>query len=296
MADGRRIDVALLVVALTWGSSYFAAKVATAAAAVVVVLALRYAISAGTCVALGGLRRCSSTEARLGVVLGVSQGAVLALETYGVAHTTAANAGLLISLTIVLTPLLSGGPQLPARYLAAAGCSIAGVAAIMLGAGFHSPRSGDLLVLAAAVVRGAHVALIGRLCAGRTVRPLALTTVQTLVGTAAFGVPAALYRPVALPVSAWCAIGYLALFCSVLAFLVQTAAVQRTSASRASLLLGTEPVWAVAAAVWLGGEHLSLLAAGGAVMVLGGTYAGQAIERTSRRTEALACLTTPITV
>ncbi len=296
MTDDRRVDAALLVVAVTWGSSYFAAKVATAAVAVIVVLGLRYALSAGICVALGGLRHCARDELRLGAVLGLTQAAVLVLETYGVAHTTAANAGVLISLTIVLTPLLAGGPRLPVRYFAAAAGCVAGVAAIMFGTGFHTPRSGDLLVLGAAVVRALHVALIGRLCAGRTVRPLPLTTVQTIVGAVVFGIPTAMSGLPELPVSAWCAIGYLALLCSVLAFLVQTAAVQRTSASRASLLLGTEPVWAVAVGVGLGGEHLTLLAAGGAVLVLGGTYAGQAIERCSRTMEVLACPATPISV
>jgi drug/metabolite transporter (DMT)-like permease len=75
---------------------------------------------------------------------------------------------------------------------------------------------------------------------------------------------------------------YLALFCSVFAFVAQTWAVRRTSASRASLLLGTEPVWAVAAGVALGGEHLAAPAIAGAALMLGGTYWGQAIERAHR--------------
>jgi drug/metabolite transporter (DMT)-like permease len=75
---------------------------------------------------------------------------------------------------------------------------------------------------------------------------------------------------------------YLALFCSVFAFLAQTWAVQRTSASRASLLLGTEPVWAVAAGLALGGEHLTALTALGAAMMVAGTYWGQSVERAHR--------------
>jgi threonine/homoserine efflux transporter RhtA len=63
-----------------------------------------------------------------------------------------------------------------------------------------------------------------------------------------------------LAASTWAVLAYLALGCSVFAFLAQTAAVQRTSASRASLLLGTEPVWAVATGIVLGGEHLTVTA------------------------------------
>lgn len=67
------------------------------------------------------------------------------------------------------------------------------------------------------------------------------------------------------------------------AFLAQTWAVQRTSASRASLLLGTEPVWAVAAGIALGGERYGMLTALGAALLVAGTYWGQSVERADRR-------------
>lgn len=276
--------MALFVVAASWGSSYLAAKVATGVAPVPVVLLLRYGLSAVACVLLGGLRGCTRDELRLGVVLGLTQASVLTLETYGVAQTSAANAGLIISMAIVLTPMLAG-TRLPASFFAATGVCLVGVTAIMLGNGLRVPGRGDALVLAAAFARAGHVALIGRLTARRAVRPLQLTTVQLLSGTVLFAVPAApLATTVArLGTSGWFAVAYLALFCSVLAFLVQTIAVQRTSASRASLLLGTEPVWAVVAGVCLGGESLTVAASIGAALVVGGAYWGQAIEGHHRR-------------
>jgi drug/metabolite transporter (DMT)-like permease len=137
------------------------------------------------------------------------------------------------------------------------------------------------------------VALVGRLTAAEDIRPLSLTVVQTYVGTALFAVTAAAAVPklAHAGASAWAEMAYLAVFCSVFAFVAQTWAVRRTSASRASLLLGTEPIWAVAAGVALGGEHLAAPAAAGAVLMLGGTYWGQAIERAHRtrtRPEAVA--------
>lgn len=156
----------------------------------------------------------------------------------------------------------------------------------MAGNGFHAPRLGDLLMLAAAVVRAGHMALVGRLTAGRAIRPLHLTTVQTLVGTALFLAPAARELPTLAHAGTaiWAQLLYLALFCSVFAFLAQTWAVQRTSASRASLLLGTEPIWAAAVGVALGGEHFTVLTGLGALMMLTGTYWGQSVERAHRAT------------
>lgn len=297
VSDVRRTDAVLLLVALVWGSSYLSAQTATAALPVLLVLFARYALSAVTCLGLvasrrRGSRRWTRAEWRAGLPLGVTQAAVLVVETYGVAHTSAANAGLIISLTIVLTPLLDRGGHhgaLPPSFFAATGVCVLAVGLLMSGNGFHAPRLGDLLMLGAALIRAVHVALVGRFTAGRAIRPLHLTTVQTLVGTA-------LFLPVAAPdlptlvhanPATWAQLVYLALFCSVFAFLAQTWAVQRTSASRASLLLGTEPVWAVAVGVALGGEHLTLLTGLGAALMVAGTYWGQAVERARRSTPEL---------
>ncbi|WP_043176324.1 DMT family transporter [Streptomyces sp. NRRL B-24484] len=302
MPDTRRTDLVLLLVAIVWGSSYLAAKAATGAVPVLTVLFVRYALAALAAVAViaaGTARRTRPGagprtgarlrrgELRYGSVLGLTQAAVLAIETYGVAHTSAANAGLIISLTIVLTPFLDrtgGRGPLPPRFFAAAGLCVPAVGLLMSGTGLHTPGLGDLLMLAAAVVRAAHVALVGHLTAGRDLRPLHLTAVQTAVGTVLFAAPAAAGLPGLAHASAatWGSLLHLALFCSVFAFLAQTWAVQRSSASRASLLLGTEPVWAVAVGIGLGGERLTAPAALGAVLMVAGTYWGQAVERTHR--------------
>jgi drug/metabolite transporter (DMT)-like permease len=283
----------LLLVAIVWGSSYLAAKTATYALPVLMVLFARYAISAIACLALVAARRRNGhytrDEVRVGSLLGLTQAAVLAVETYGVAHTSAANAGLIISLTIVLTPLLdrtAGNGLLPPRFFAATVVCLVAVALLMSGSGFQTPRTGDLLMLAAAVVRAVHVALVGRLTKGRLVRPLQLTAVQTVVGAVLFAVPASsgLPRLTQVDAAVWGQLVYLALFCSVFAFLAQTWAVQNSSASRASLLLGTEPVWAVAVGIGLGGEKFTTLAGLGAALMVTGTYWGQSIERTDRTT------------
>lgn len=273
----RRTDVVLLLVALVWGSSYLAAKTATAGVPVLTVLFVRYGISAVALLLF--VRRISRDELKVGGLLGLTQAAVLVLETYGVTHTSAANAGLIISLTLILTPLMDRH-RVPPRFYLAAGICVVAVGLLMSGNGLHTPGIGDLLMLAAAVVRAVHVALVGRLATG--LRPLQVTTVQTLVGTALFAVPAVPQLPAISGTTTWLQLIYLALFCSVFAFLAQTWAVQRTSASRASLLLGTEPIWAVAIGIVLGGEHLTVLAAIGATLMLTGTTWGQSIERTHR--------------
>lgn len=286
----REVDLVLVGVAAVWGSSYLAAKVAVESAPVEVVLFLRYGVATAVCLALlaGSRGRWPHRrELAIGTVLGLTQAAVLALETWGVAGTSASNAGVLISLTIVMTPgfeALLGGTRLPATFHVAALLSVGGVVLLLSGHAWGGPRAGDLLVLAAAVVRAGHVALVGRLGPVGEVRPLAVTSVQLGVGTLLFG-------PFALPhvgvvwsagSSLWIAVTHLAVSCSVFAFLAQIWAVQRTSASRAGLLLGSEPVWALACAIALGDERITVLAAAGAVLIITATSWGRSIESRHR--------------
>ncbi len=73
----------------------------------------------------------------------------------------------------------------------------------------------------------------------------------------------------------WAGLAFLSFFCTLFAFFVQMWAVRRSSPSRVSLLLGTEPLWAAAAGIAIGGEHLGPAGLVGAALVLGGTAWGR---------------------
>ncbi|MFZ2165611.1 MAG: DMT family transporter [Propionibacteriaceae bacterium] len=279
----RLLDATLLGVALVWGSSFVAAKAATAWASPMIVLGVRYGVAALLLAGWVALRRGrpSKRELAIGSVLGVTQALILALETWGVSGTSASNAGLLISMAILLTPAFETslfGRRLPPAFFAAAGVSVLGVA-LLLGGPSGGFVLGDGLVLVAAVVRGFHVALVGRL--GRGCRPIELTLVQLGVGTLICLPWVIAAPPVNVPGTFWFAVIYLAAGCSVFAFIAQSWAVLRSSASRASLLLGTEPLWAVACGLLLGSEHIGWLGLVGAAFIVAGTYWGQAVEARS---------------
>ncbi|MFG1993878.1 DMT family transporter [Actinoplanes sp. NPDC048988] len=279
-----RTDLLLLAVAVVWGSSYLAAQTLVLAGGVLAVLALRFAASALTLAPAMAGRRPSRPELRVGALLGVTQATVLVLETYGVSMTSATNAGVLISLTILLTPVLEGAVRrrwLPHRFFAGAAVAVAGVVLLVAGPGLRAPTAGDALMLAAAVVRAAHVTLSGRLTDGRRYDTVTLTWVQMVVGAVLFTLLAAPALPAAVRAfgpGQWLGVLYLAVGCSVFAFLVQLWAIRRTSAARASLLLGTEPVWAVLIGVGVAGERLTPVAVAGIALVLAGTYYGQRVE------------------
>ncbi|ALE08070.1 hypothetical protein AL755_21535 [Arthrobacter sp. ERGS1:01] len=287
------VDAALLAVAVVWGGSYLVAKDLTLAAPVPAVLGWRFLVASA---ALGVLwawrvrRLPGRAELWTGALLGLTQAAVLFLETFGVAATRAGNAGLIISLTVIFTPLLDAAASrrwLPRGFFVAAVVCVVGVALLVSADGFRAPNPGDLLMLAAAAVRAGHVTLLGALTRNKPYSSITVTLIQAVVCAAA-GIAV---NPAAMATAArsfgpaeWLGVLYLGLAASVFAFLIQLWAVRRTSASRASLLMGTEPVWAVLAGVLIAGEHLGWAGAAGAGLIIGGCFAGQRIEARFRAT------------
>jgi drug/metabolite transporter (DMT)-like permease len=293
-----RVDLLLLLVAASWGSTYLVAKELVENGSVVALLASRMTLAAAALAVVVALRRgrITSTEWRVGGILGLLLAAVFALETFGIAHTSATNAGLIISLTIVFTPLLDSvvrRRRLPRWFLLACVVAVAGVALLAGNGSLRPPALGDLLILAAAMVRAVHVTTMHSLSAGRPMDSLRLTTVQLATCAAVFTL-ASPFSGVSIPVYlAGLDLGgavlflYLVFACTVFAFLVQTWAVRRTSPARVSLLLGTEPVWAAVVGVTLANDVLTPVGLLGIVLILGGTAWGRTLEqRAAERTPA----------
>ncbi|MFD8962672.1 EamA family transporter, partial [Streptomyces anulatus] len=197
-------DLPVLAVAVVWGASYLAAKGITTAHTVVAVLVLRFAIVLPVLVATGWrrLRALTGAQWRGAGLLGLVLSGIFLLETYGVVHTSATNAGLIISLTMIFTPLAEAAVtrvRPSAAFVAAAGLSVAGVILLTQGGGFTSPSGGDLLMLLAALARTVHVLAMARIKAVQDADSLSLTTVQLGAAVAVLAVLAAVPAPGAPP-------------------------------------------------------------------------------------------------
>ncbi|WP_395294721.1 DMT family transporter [Kitasatospora hibisci] len=279
-------DLPVLLVAVVWGSSFLAVQQVAEPGTVVAMLVLRFGLVLPLLgvVAWPVLRRMVRAEWLGGGVLGLILGGIFLLETYGAVHTSATNAGLIISLTMVFTPLAESAltrTPLPRAFLAAAGLAVAGVALLTGDGGLKAPTAGDLLVLGAAVVRTVNVLAMSRMRAIEGADPLALTWVQLAAATAVFAVVAPFVGPLPWTVAAsygppqWAWLLHLALLCTLFAFFVQMWAVRNTSPSRVSLLLGTEPLWAAVFGVTLAGNRLGPVGLLGGALVLVATAWGR---------------------
>jgi drug/metabolite transporter (DMT)-like permease len=179
---------------------------------------------------------------------------------------------------------------LPRSFFLAAVGAIVGVALLVTGNGIQEPNMGDVLLFVAAIVRAVHVTAQGVLTRNREASSFNMILMQCLTATVVFfvfDVQGAFDAIATFGPAQWAGTLFLALFCSVFAFVAQLWAIRQTSASRSTLLLATEPIWAVFIAVWFGGETLALIGILGAVVIIVSTYIGQGIESRYREKIAL---------
>lgn len=280
-------DGAVFAIAVAWGASYPLAKGALVFAPVLVLLFYRFLI---TCVVMMTVARRELKSLTFGdyaraVLLGAILFAIFITETYGVSATSATNATLIISLCVIFTPILDNGLSgrlPPAGVLAGAFVSCCGVA--FLSGSISSFAWGDFLVLAAAVLRAVMVVSTKRLLSGRSMSSAALTALQasTVVGLVAGCLLAngdAAKLSVGMVPSFWAAVIFLSLICTVAAFYIQNAAVRRSSPTRVTLLMGTEPLFGCLMAQFLLSEPLTPAIVTGAAMIIAGTFAGIVFEQ-----------------
>ena len=282
----REVDLSLLLVAALWGASYLSAKTLTEHASVLTVLSLRFISTSIAMAIIWFIKRDRITkpELYLGLGLGSSQALILFCETSGVAKTSATNAGLIISLAIIFTPIfesIASKNWLPRPFFIATVLAVVGVALLVSDKGFAAPGLGDWLMLAAALFRALHVTAMGHLTAAKSYSSVSITLLQSLTCAVIYsifsfdGIAKAVQE---FDAGLWLDLLFLSLLCGAFAFLVTLWAIRRTSSSRASLLLGTEPVWAVIVGISLGGESLALIGVVGAALIIGSSYFGQRVE------------------
>lgn len=278
------VEALLLLVAIVWGGSYSAAKIATDEVPVLQFLLLRFGLTFLLLLpALRGLAVAAWPSALAGAsLLGANLLAIFVCETFGVSLTTASNAAFLISLCVAFTPLcewwlLKVRPT--AGVLAASALSLlgAGLLAFQHGMGVSALAWGDVLMVVAAFLRGVMVCLTRRQGLRHGLPALTMTAVQMGVMTLGSGllmvaVQGPVWTPLPSSASFWGGMAFLVLLCTLLAFFAQNYAASRTSPSRVALLMGSEPLWgALIAVVWLG-DRLTLQGWFGGLLIVASAW------------------------
>lgn len=266
-------DLSLLLVALIWGTTYVASKDVVSSVPVPEFLFIRFALTTLLMLPLtfSAVRKADRATWLVGTIFGVFLFAIFMLETFGVAHTSAANAGFIISLFAVMVPLVDSlvyRRKPKTGLLGAVVLSVVGTALLTL----HGYRInlGDFLVLGAALSRAIQMTVTKRLTDGKQMNSGALTTIQLAVVAMGSGLVTAFQHPslTGLTPSFWLITGYLAVFATMFAFFVQLTMIRRTSPARVAVLMSTEPVFAAICSVALLGEHLTIASMAGGLCIV----------------------------
>lgn len=244
----RTADFVCLLVAMIWGGGFIATAGALETFGPFWVLMLRFSGAAILSLVMLKLQQIAITRSMLvkGGVAGFFMYVAFAFQTFGLQQTDTGMNSFLTSVNVVLVPYFAAvclHQKLRGNNLVASLVCLAGIGCLSLSSGQFMLRWGDLLSLVCAVFFAAQITAL----AWAADEDAAGINCVQMMAAALLSIPFALTMesaPETVSMSGVWAIGYSIFISTWLAFWMQTAAQKYTDASSASLLLGTESLWA----------------------------------------------------
>jgi drug/metabolite transporter (DMT)-like permease len=283
-----KAEAALVANTIVWGATFVLVKSSLADVSPVLFLALRFCLATAALVAIfgrgiwghaGARTGISRPELRAGVMVGLLLFAGYLFQTVGLQYTSAPKSAFLTATSSVMVPLLVRlvYKSRPRRSeLLGLLAATAGMGLMTLEGPLGSVNRGDLLTLCCAAAFAGHIVTLGHFSKRMSFEVLSVIQVGTaalLAGSLFWWGESArvLWRPQV--VVAILATGLLA---TAVAFTVQAWAQQYTTSTRTALIYLLEPVFAWLTSYLLVGEGLSVRAAVGAALILGGVLVVEA--------------------
>lgn len=197
-------------------------------------------------------------------------------QTAALKYTTASKVAFITGLSVVLVPILAIAltKEKPHRTaLIGALVSFSGLATLSLEPDIVGWIGlGDLLALACALSFAGHILFVGRYAT--RISPVPFSTIQIGITAVFCAILGLLRGPVpefnTFPLSVWWGLAYLAILATMATTLLQTWAQQRTTSTRAAIILTLEPVFAAIFAYLMLGELFTVKTiVGGSLIVAG---------------------------
>lgn len=251
----------IVATAILWGSTFFVLKDSVTRIPPTDLLALRFTLTTLILWATTWRRiRLTRPLVIQGTVMGFFFASGQLLQTIGLAFTSASISGFLTGLYVVFTALIQAvviRVQIRLKTWVSVGLATAGLLILTIVPGTRASLGiGEVLTLLCALSYAGHIVYTGRVSAQNDA--IGLATVQSTVLTLACWL-AALSGGIQLPAQTadWWALGYLAIPCGVVTIILQIWAQARMEATRAAIIMSSEPIWAAAFAIAAGQESLA---------------------------------------
>ncbi|HUK72698.1 MAG TPA: DMT family transporter [Streptosporangiaceae bacterium] len=281
-------DLGILLVAVIWGSSYVVMQDVGRSLPAAPFLMLRFLCSLPPMATLAAqsLRRLTRNEILTGAFFGCLLYGVLIQEMIGVRYTSAANAGFLMTVSVLLIPplerVISRRRQMAVVYVMMV-TALVGCGMLLLSNGLR-PNVGDFIILGAAAVRATQLTLFGRRPSGQDQSLINLSLVEFLVVTVLAGITALAsnappwHAAASVSPRNWLLIAYLGVLGTAFAWFAQLRGARAASSTRVGLILSTEPLFATAFAVLAAGNRLDVLQILGGLLIVVSAAVGRVFE------------------
>ncbi len=266
----------LLLMTVIWGSAFSVVKNMTAAMPPSYLIAIRFGLSA---VLMGliffrRLGRTGAAEIRGGLLIGFFNVLGFEAQTYGIRYTTAGNSAFLTSVYCVFVPFLAWAVKRkrPTVFqITSAFVCMAGVGLLSLRSGF-TMNFGDFLSLVCGLCFAAQIIAIDIFT--EKCDPILLTVTQS-AATALLALPVAAVSesfPASVGTGTVLSLLYLAVFSTMIAFLIQLTCQKYVPPSQASLIMSLESVFGTLCGILFLGESMTVRTFFGSALIFGAIY------------------------
>ena len=270
-------DLGLFYCAAIWGSTFIVTKGALASVDPVVMVGIRFAISAALLLPWVLKRKVKTAHLREGFFLSLFLSTLYLTQTTGLLYTTASNSGFITGLFIIFIPVFMFlfRREKPTRLQGiSAALAIAGM--WLLTGGMSGFNLGDALTLTAAAAYAVHLIITDKYVKAEADAVLLVFHQFWMVSAIAFAI--ALTRGSSLAVaslSGWGVILFLAVFPTLTAFFIQMLAQRHSEPFKVGIIFTLEPVFAAFFAWTLGGERFVAVKAAGGLLIVSGMLIGE---------------------
>lgn len=282
MTKQLKADLMLLLVTLGWGGSYYLTGLSLQDMGPFTLNTYRFVIAfiVALIIAFPKLRNVSKMTLKYSILLGTVLVFVFIGATFGVKYTTLSNTGFLCGLSVVFTPILSCiiYKKIPTKKLVLViTMSFIGISLLTLKDNFsinHENLLGDFFSIMCAILYSVHLLLTEKAVSYKEVNPfqvgvfqLGVTGILNLILSFVFEKPKIPTEPTIL-----LSVLFLAIFCTGVAFVVQTMAQQFTTASHVGIIFSLETVFAGIVAYIFANEVLTTKSYIGAILMIASIF------------------------
>ena len=221
------------------------------------------------------IKKVSKDDLKAGVILGIIQYFGYVFQTYGAANTTVGKNAFFTAINVIIVPYIfwilnKKRPDI-FSFSASIICLIGvGIMSLDSNLNFTHLNKGDVMTIISAFFFALQVAYTGYF--GRKVHPMNLVLLQMLIGGLLFAgtqfATSGLREVIPLHGETLMAIIYAVVFSTAIPMLLQIYCQRLTTATRASILMSTESMFAPVFAFFILGEMMTLRVALGAIFIL----------------------------